>query len=153
MSNTYTQLNIHAVFSVKGRENLLSGTIRNELFPYIAGIVKNTGNFPLVINGYKDHVHLFFELNPSISVSEVIEKVKSNSSKWINEKKFMPGKFSWQVGYSAFSYSRSQRDDVIQYIVNQEQHHKGTSFREEYLNFLEKFRMDYDRRYLFEFYD
>ena len=76
MSNTYTQLNIHAVFSVKGRENLLSGTIRNELFPYIAGIVKNTGNFPLVINGYKDHVHLFFELNPSISVSEVIESEK-----------------------------------------------------------------------------
>jgi REP element-mobilizing transposase RayT len=153
MANTYTQLNIHAVFSIKGRENLLSQTVRNELFPYIAGIIKNAANFPLAINGYKDHVHLFFELDPSQSISDVLEKVKSNSSKWINEKKFMQGKFAWQAGYAAFSYSRSQREDVIQYIVNQEQHHKRATFRDEYLNFLEKFKVDYDSRYLFEFYD
>ncbi len=82
-----------------------------------------------------------------------MEKVKSNSSKWINEKKFMPGKFYWQAGYAAFSYSRSQRDEVIQYIINQEQHHKKATFQEEYLNFLEKFKVEYDGRYLFEFYD
>ena len=153
MANTYTQLNIHAVFSVKGRENLLSLNVRNELFPYISGIVKNTGNFLLAVNGYKDHVHLFFELNPANCISTIMEQVKSNSSKWINEKKFMPGKFCWQTGYAAFSYSRSQRDSVIQYIVNQEQHHRKTTFREEYLNFLEKFKMEYDMRYLYEFYD
>ena len=152
MANTYTQLNIHAVFSVKGRENLLSKTVRDELFPYIAGIVKSFNNFPLAVNGYKDHVHLFFELSPSLSVSDVLEKVKSNSSKWINDKKLMPGKFSWQAGYAAFSYSRSQRANVIQYIVNQEQHHKNTTFREEYLKFLEMFKLDVDLRYLFEFY-
>ncbi len=153
MANTYTQFNIHAVFSVKGRENLLSGKIRNELFPYISGIIKSTDNYPLIVNGYRDHVHLLFELNPSKSVSNVMEKVKSNSSKWINEKKFMPGIFRWQTGYAAFSYSRSQRDDVIQYIVNQEKHHKRTTFREEYLNFMEKFKVNFDRKYLFEFYD
>jgi len=153
MANTYTQLNIHAVFSVKGRENLLSESIRNELFPYISGIVKSSGNFPLAVNGYKDHVHLFFELSPSLSISDVLEKVKSNSSKWINEKKFMAGRFAWQAGYAAFSYSRSQREDVIQYIVSQEQHHKRATFRDEYLNFLEKYKVDYDSRYMFEFYD
>ncbi len=153
MANTYTQLSTHAVFSVKGRENLLSGTTRVELFPYISGILKSIHNYPLAVGGYKDHVHVFFELNPSCSTSEVLEKIKSNSSKWINEKKFMPGKFVWQLGYAAFSYARSQRNDVIQYIVNQEQHHKKRTFREEYLDFLEKYAVDYDLKYLFEFYD
>jgi putative transposase len=153
MANTYTQLNIHAVFSVKGRENLLSENLRNELFPYISGIIKNNRHYPLTIGGYRDHVHLFLELNPSASVSDILEKVKSNSSKWINEKRILPGKFSWQAGYAAFSYSRSQRNDVIQYIVNQEQHHKKTTFREEYLDLLAKFRVDFDLRYLFEFYE
>jgi REP element-mobilizing transposase RayT len=153
MANTYTQLNIHAVFSVKGRENLLSGTVRNELFPFVSGILKSIGNFPLAVNGYRDHLHLFFELNPTICISDILERVKSNSSKWINGKKFMPGKFCWQAGYAAFSYSRSQRDEVIQYILNQERHHKTTTFREEYLSFMERFRIDVNKDYLFEFYD
>jgi putative transposase len=153
MANTYTQLNTHAVFSVKGRENLLSEKIRNELFPYISGIIKNINNYPLAVNGYKDHVHVFFELNPTCTISDILNKLKSNSSKWINDQKFLPGKFYWQEGYGAFSYSRSQRHDVIQYIMNQEQHHKQTSFREEYLKLLENFEVDYDMRYLFEFYE
>jgi len=153
MANTYTQLNSHAVFSVKDRENILSQTVRNELFPYISGIIKSTGNYPLAVNGFKDHVHAFFELNPSNAVSNVLNKLKTNSSKWINERKFISGKFSWQVGFAAFSYSRSQRNDVIQCIVNQEQHHSKSTFKEEYLKLLEKFEVDYDMRYLFEFYD
>ena len=152
MVNTYTQLNIHAVFSVKGRENLLSEIVRNELFPYLSGIIKSLNNYPLAINGYKDHVHIFFELDPTLSISNVMNKLKSNSSKWINEKKFMPRKFNWQAGFAAFSYLKSQRDDVIQYIINQEQHYRKASFREEYLKLLEKFEIDYYMRYLFEFY-
>jgi len=153
MANTYTQLNIHGVFSVKGRENTLSSAIRSELFPYITGILKSTENYPLAVNGFKDHIHVFFEIIPSQSISEIMNKVKTNSSKWINDRKFMPGRFSWQEGYAAFSYSRSQRNNVIQYIMNQEQHHHKTTFREEYLNLLEEFKVEYDLKYLFEFYN
>jgi REP element-mobilizing transposase RayT len=137
MANTYTQLNIHAVFSVKGRENLLSANIRTTLFPYLSGILKNANNFPLAVNGYKDHVHVLFELDPTFAISDVLKKLKANSSKWVNDQKLMPGKFYWQEGYAAFSYSRSQRNDVIRYIMNQEQHHKTSTFREEYLKLLE----------------
>ena len=153
MANTYTQLNVHAVFSVKGRGNFLSSSVRSELYPYISGILKDSGNYPLAINGYKDHVHVFFEINPANSVSDVLKEIKSNSSRWINDRRFMPGKFNWQTGFGAFSYSRSQRNNVIQYIVNQEQHHHVTTFREEYLKLLEKFEIDYNLHYTFEFYD
>jgi len=153
MANTYTQLNIHAVFSVKGRENLLSASLRNNVFPYISGILKNINQFPLAVNGYKDHVHLLFELNPSNSISDLMSIIKSNSSKWINQQKIMRGNFFWQAGFAAFSYSRSQRNDVIQYIMNQEEHHKKATFREEYLKLLEQFGIEYNNQYLFEFYE
>jgi REP element-mobilizing transposase RayT len=153
MPNTYTQLNIHAVFSVKGRENILSSKLRPEIFSYISGILTNLKNFPLAVNGFKDHVHMFFELDPSRSISEIMSKVKSSSSKWINDNKLLPGSFSWQTGYSAFSHSRSQRKDVIEYILKQEEHHKRATFREEYLKLLEKYEVDYDPKYVFEFYD
>ncbi|MFO7369350.1 MAG: IS200/IS605 family transposase [Bacteroidales bacterium] len=153
MANTYTQLNVHAVFSVKGRGNFLSSSVRSELYPFISGILKKSGNFPLAINGYKDHVHAFFEINPANSVSDVLKEIKSNSSRWINDQRFMPGKFNWQTGFGAFSYSRSQRNSVIQYIVNQEQHHHVSTFREEYLKLLEKFEIDYNLHFTFEFYD
>jgi REP element-mobilizing transposase RayT len=153
MANTYTQLNVHAVFSVLGRENLLTDKLRPELFKYISGILKNNKQFPLAVNGYKDHVHLFFELNPTTSVSEIVQIAKTNSSKWINENKFMRGKFNWQSGYGAFTYMRSQRNDVINYIVNQEKHHARLSFKDEYLNLLQKFEIDFNDAYLFEFYD
>jgi REP element-mobilizing transposase RayT len=153
MANTYTQLNVHAVFSVKNRENFLGSPIRAELHSYIFGIIKSLNNFPLAVNGYKDHVHIFFELNPSISISEIISKVKTGSTNWINTKKLMPGKFSWQNGYAAFTYSKSQRNDVINYITNQEMHHHKTTFKEEYLKLLELHQLEFDTRYLFEFYD
>jgi putative transposase len=153
MANTYTQLNVQAVFAVKGRENFLLSNFRKELFEYVSGILKGIGQFPLAVNGNKDHVHIFFELNPTSSLSDVMEKVKANSSKWINEKRFIPGKFEWQRGYGGFTYSRSQRNDVIQYIMNQEKHHKSKTFREEYLKMLKKFEMGYDERYVFEFYE
>ena len=153
MANTYTQLNVQAVFSVKGRGNFLTTHFRDRLFEYISGILKGIGQYPLAVNGYSDHVHVFFELNPATSIADVMEKVKANSSKWINDNHFVPGKFEWQRGYGAFTYSKSQRENVIHYILNQEKHHHRESFRDEYLELLQKFDIDYDDRYLFEFFD
>ena len=153
MANTYTQLNIHVVFAVKGRENILTAAVRPELFKYISGILTRTNQFSLAVNGYKDHVHIFFELNPVNSLSEIVRIVKANSSKWINENRLISGKFSWQEGYGGFSYSRSQRNDVIKYIMNQEEHHQRKTFREEYLNYLKTAEINYNESYVFEFYE
>jgi putative transposase len=153
MANTYSQMNIHAVFAVRGRENLLREDFRDSLFSYINGIIKGIGLFPLAVNGYRDHVHVLFELNPSISVSKVLQEIKANSSKWINDQKFFKQKFHWQNGYGAFSYSRSQRDRVIKYIQNQKRHHERNSFRNEYLKMLDNSEVQYDSKYIFEFYD
>lgn len=153
MANTYTQINIQAVFSVQGRRNLLDQNFREDLFKYISGILKNTNQYPLAVNGYLDHVHMFFELHPISSVSDILEVVKTNSSKWINKNHFIKGKFNWQKGYGAFSYSRSQRDNVIQYIMKQEEHHRKRTFKKEYLDLLKKFKIPYKDEYVFEFYD
>jgi len=153
MANTYTQFNIHIVFSVKGRENMLHSGIRTDLFRYISGILTNINQFSLAVNGYTDHVHLFFEMNAKNSVSEIVRIVKTNSSKWINENRLITGRFSWQEGYGGFSYSRSQRDQVIKYIMKQEEHHQQKKFREEYLELLNSFQVLYNENYLFEFYD
>jgi len=153
MANTYTQINIHSIFSVKGRENIITQNFREDLFKYISGILNQNKQFSLAVNGYKDHVHLFFELHPTKALSDIIRIVKTNSSKWINENRFVNGKFAWQEGYGAFSYSRSQRDNVIKYIINQEKHHRKRTFRQEYLDLLEKFQIDFDDHYVFEFYD
>jgi putative transposase len=155
MSNVYSQINVQAVFAVQGRQNLLSKPVREELFPYISGILRNHKIFPLAVNGWKDHVHIFFEMKPDISLSKTMELVKANSSKWINEKRFYPGKFSWQRGYGGFSYSRSQRDGVINYIIRQEEHHQKqvNTFRVEYMKMLKDFEIAYDEEYLLEFYE
>jgi REP element-mobilizing transposase RayT len=153
MANTYTQLNTHVIFTVKGRENILPAKMRPELFKYISGFLTNTNQFSLAVNGYKDHVHMFFEMGPAKSLSDIVRIVKANSSKWINEKKLVAGKFSWQEGYGGFSYSRSQRDDVIKYIMKQEEHHQQKTFREEYLSILKTFEINYNEAYIFEFYE
>ncbi|MCY1635204.1 IS200/IS605 family transposase [Marinifilum sp. D737] len=151
MANTYSQINIHAIFAVKGRENLLKKSFREELFKYMSGILKSKNQFSLCVNGHNDHVHVFFELSTSTAISDIIRDVKANSSRWINENKFVPGKFSWQEGYGAFSYSRSQRNNVIQYIMDQEKHHQKKSFKEEYLGLLEKFEIAFQDEYMFDF--
>jgi len=153
MANTFSKINIHVVFTVSGKENILVKTFRPELFKYIAGILNQSGQYSLAVNGYLDHVHAFFELKPSQCLSDIVREVKASSSKWINDKKLVKGKFAWQEGYGAFSYARSQRDNVINYIINQETHHQKKSFREEYLDLLNKFEVKYDPTYLFEFYD
>ena len=153
MPNTYTQFNMHIVFSVKNRENFLSDKIRPELFKYIHGIINNKKHYSLAVNGYKDHVHIFFEYNPSFSVSDLIRDIKTSSSNWLNSQGILAGKFNWQEGYGGFSYSKSQRDTVIKYIMTQEEHHKGKSFQEEYLKLLNDFGIEFKNEYLFEFYE
>jgi putative transposase len=153
MANTYSQINIHCVFAVKGRENIITNTFRNDLHKFMYGILKNDNVFPLAIGGWKDHVHVFFELKPDLKISDLMRMLKSTSSKWINDNRFVKGKFQWQEGYGAFSYSRSQRDKVIKYIMKQEEHHKGRTFRDEYLDLLRNFEVEYKEEYVFEFYE
>jgi REP element-mobilizing transposase RayT len=151
MANTYTQINIHCVFAVKGRENLLDRAIRDRVHQYISGIIRELDSYPLAVGGWLDHVHVFLELNPNISISQMMQKVKANSTKMINNEKLVLGKFEWQSGYGAFSHSKSQRYDVIKYIMNQELHHSKVKFKDEYLEMLHKFNVDFDEKYLFEF--
>jgi hypothetical protein len=119
----------------------------------MSGILRKDGSFPLAINGWKDHVHVFFEIQPSMSVSKQIQMLKATSSKWINENGLVKEKFNWQEGYGAFSYARSQRDNVIKYIMNQEEHHSTKTFREEYLELLSKFEVSFESKYLFDFFE
>ncbi|MBX3241410.1 MAG: IS200/IS605 family transposase [Chitinophagaceae bacterium] len=153
MSNTYSQISIHAVFAVKGRENLIAARWRDDLHKYISGIVTGNDAKSLAVGGWKDHVHVFFGLPVTTCVANIVGIIKANSSKWINEKKIVKGKFQWQSGYGAFSHSRSQRDQVIQYIMKQEEHHRVKTFKEEYLKILSDFEIAYEEKYLFEFYD
>lgn len=154
MANTYTQFNIHVVFAVKGRERIIGEKLMDDLCKYMHGILVNMKQYPLAIRGYKDHIHLFFELSPSTAVSDVVEKIKANSSKWINDNKKVLGHFEWQRGYGGFSYSRSQRDVVINYIMTQKEHHETKmKFKEEYLKMLRDFGIEFNDEYLFEFYE
>ncbi len=153
MANTYSQISIQVVFAVKHRENIITTDFRNRLHEYITGIIIGNKQKPLAVNGWKDHVHVFFGMEPSVCISDIVRDIKAGSSKWINDHHFVKGKFHWQDGYAAFSYSKSQRDPVIKYIVNQEQHHRRKTFREEYLELLRKSEIEFDEKYLFEFYE
>ena len=141
------------LYAVKGRENILGKEWRDDLHKYIVGIIENEGCKSLAVGGWKDHVHIFFGHPPNKNVSEIVQVVKANSSKWVNKNKFIAGKFEWQSGFSAFSYARSQRDNVTGYIMGHEEHHRIKSFREEYLEMMNKFEVEYEDRYLFEFFD
>lgn len=150
MPNTYSQIYIQIVFTVKGRENLIHKAHREELHKFITGIVSNRNQKLLSIFAMPDHVHLLIGMKPNISISDLVRDIKAGSSKFINDNKWINGKFNWQEGFGAFSYSKSQIDTVINYIVHQEEHHKKETFKGEYLNFLNKFEIDYDEKYLFE---
>lgn len=150
MANTYTQIYIHIVFTVEGRQNLIRKEYKEELHKYITGIVKNKGQKVIAIDGTSDHVHILIGVKPNIALSDLVRDVKANSSKFISDKKWVMGRFNWQEGFGAFSYSHSQLDTVANYIKNQEEHHSRKSFREEYLEMLRKFDVEYDARYLFD---
>lgn len=150
MPNTYTQIHIQFVFAVKFRHGLISSSWKDELYQYITGIVQNNKHKLISINGMPDHIHILIGVRPHQSISDLMQDVKGGSSKWINEKKFLKGKFEWQQGYGAFSYGKSQLKDVIHYIQNQEQHHQKKTFLQEYVEFLEKFEVEYDESFIFK---
>ena len=150
MANTYSQIYIQIVFTVKGRQNLIPKQHREELHKYITGVVSKRNQKLLSVFAMPDHIHLLIGLKPAISIAELVRDIKAGSSKFINDSNWIRGKFAWQEGYGAFSYSKSQIDRVIHYIQNQENHHKKKSFKDEYLDFLKKFEVDYNEKYLFE---
>jgi REP element-mobilizing transposase RayT len=153
-SGTFTQLHIHMVFAVKFRECLLNRAQRMELFKYTCGILENKKCKSIIVNGFSDHMHIFLGLHPNVSISDLVRDIKRSSTAYINhEKKWFNGRFAWQDGYGAFSYSHSHVRGVYQYILNQEMHHTKRPFREEYIELLGKFELEYDNRYLFEFFE
>jgi REP element-mobilizing transposase RayT len=149
MANTYTQIHIQVVFTVRNRECIISSLWKNDLFKYITGIIQNNQHKVLAINGMPDHVHILFGMRPIQSLSDLMQDVKGNSSKWINQNHFIKEHFSWQEGYGAFSYSKSQISNVIHYINNQEEHHKKMLFLDEYIRMLKESEILYDERFLF----
>jgi REP element-mobilizing transposase RayT len=150
MANTFTQIHIHAVFAVQNRLSLIQKDWKERLYQYIIAIIQNHGHKVLCIGGIADHIHILFGFRPTQSLSELMQNVKRNSSEWINKENLVSEKFSWQEGYGAFSYSKSQLLRVITYIENQEEHHKKKAFVEEYKKILNDFEIKYDERYIFK---
>ena len=150
MANTYTQIYIHYVFAVQNRLSLIQSKWKDDLHKYMTGIVEQQGHKLLQIGGMPDHVHALVSMNPKQSPSDLMFHVKRSSSLWINENRFVMGKFSWQEGFGAFSYGKSQIPNVVNYIENQEIHHKKRNFMEEYLELLKLFEIEYDERYVFK---
>jgi REP element-mobilizing transposase RayT len=150
MANTYSQIHIQAVFAVQNRECIIRNSWKEELYKYISGIVQSNNHKILSINGMPDHIHILFGLRPSQSIADLMQDVKGSSSKWINNKKLVHSKFSWQEGYGAFSYSKADVPAIIQYIINQTDHHKRKTFSEEYYEMLQEFEVDFDDRFIFK---
>ena len=151
MANTYSQIYIHTIFAVSGRMNLIRNEWKDELYKYMTGIIRNNGQKLITINGVLDHIHILIGLKPDMALSDLVRDIKSNSTNFIIEKKYLKYKFSWQKGFGAFSYSQSQLNVIANYIQNQEKHHKRKTFKEEYLEILKKFNIEYDERYVFKF--
>ncbi len=148
MANTYTKIYIQFVFAVQDRVSLIKPEWKDELYKYMTGIVRNNKHKLIAINGMPNHVHLFVGYNPYQLIPSLLQDIKGFSSKWINKRGFVRGRFSWQEGYGSFSYSNSQINRVVNYIKNQEQHHKKRSFGEEYIQFLKQFNIPYNEKYI-----
>lgn len=150
MPGTFSQIYIQIIFAVKGRESLIYSDWEERLYQYITGIVRGKEQKMIAINGMPDHIHIFIGMKPSCCLSDLVREIKKASNEFINENKLSNFRFSWQEGYGAFSYSHSQIDNVVKYIMNQKQHHRKVSFREEYVDFLKKFEIEHDDTFLFE---
>lgn len=151
MANTYTQIYIHVIFAVQDRQNLIRPERKEELHRYVTGIITRQGQKLLAIYAMPDHIHIVIGLKPSMALSDLVREIKTGSTNHINENRWMAGRFAWQEGFGAFSYSHSQLRDVISYVQHQEQHHACKDFQHEYREFLERFNVTYDERYLFQF--
>ena len=150
MANTYSQLYVQIVFAVKGRQNLISKKWKNEIYKYITGIITNQKQKLIAINGMPDHIHILVGIKPNIALSDLVLDIKSSSSKFINEQRWINGNFEWQAGFGAFSHSHSQLTNVIKYIENQEEHRRTKTFQEEYIAFLKLFNIDFKDDYIFD---
>ncbi|PKQ65757.1 transposase [Labilibaculum filiforme] len=150
---SYTQLYVQLIFAVKFRDSCLRKNIRERVFAYISGIIREMNHKSIIVGGVEDHIHILIGVNANKSISETVHEIKRTSSLFINKEKLCMGKFAWQEGYGAFSYSRSQLNSVYNYILNQEEHHHKNSFRKEYIQFLKKFEIEFDEKFLFEFHD
>lgn len=150
MPNTYAQIYIQVVFAVQNRNALIQVVWEEKLYKYITGIITNKGQKLIAINGAADHIHIFIGMKPDCSISDLVREVKKSSTKFINNEKLAPYKFNWQEGFGAFSYGHYEIDSVYNYVMNQKTHHKNVSFKEEYLEFLKKFKVDYKTEYLFD---
>lgn len=154
MANTYSQIYIQTVFAVKNRDAMIQKEWRDDLHSYMGGILENKGQKSLAIGGIHDHVHLFFGYdNLMIPIPNLVQEIKKATNTWIKANRLSKFQFEWQGGYGAFSYSRSQIDAVCKYVLNQEEHHRHRTFKEEYLDILKKFEVEYDERYIFNFFD
>jgi REP element-mobilizing transposase RayT len=153
MANTYTQIYIHAIFAVEGRQSLIAPEHKIEIYKYMTTVVQNQKNKVMAINGLPDHVHLLIGLNPDIALSHLVRDAKAAASNLINDKRWVRAHFNWQKGYGAFSYSKSQVPRVAKYIEDQERHHAKRSFRDEYGALLKRFDVEYDPKYLFTYID
>jgi putative transposase len=150
MANTYHQIYLQTVFAVKYRNAVIHKAWKQTLFGVIGNLINETGCKTIIVNGVEDHVHCFLGLKPVVSVSELMKTVKAKSSKYINDHSLTKERFEWQEGYGVFSYSQSAVDNVFKYIQNQEEHHKKQTFRDEYLDFLNRFKVEYDEQYIFK---
>lgn len=151
MANTFSQIYIQTVFAVSNRLSLIRPEFKEDLYKYISGIVRNNGQKLISINGMSDHIHILIGLKPAMALADLVRDIKADSSNFINKKKWVRGKFSWQEGYGAFSYGHSQLDTIIRYIQNQEKHHRRRSFRDEYLTWLKKYEIAFKDEYVFDF--
>jgi Transposase and inactivated derivatives len=149
MANTYTQIHIHVVFAVQNRSSLINKDWQSRLYQYIVGIIQNHEHKVLAIGGTPDHIHILFGFRPTQSLSALMQNVKRDSSDWINKTRLTKERFSWQEGYGAFSYSKSQLSNVINYIESQEEHHKKRTFTDEYKKILQDFGVEYNDKYIF----
>ncbi|MFZ4726479.1 MAG: IS200/IS605 family transposase, partial [Paludibacter sp.] len=150
MSNTYHKMYIQCVFAVKYRNAVINKSWRSELMAVMGNLVNETGCHNLIVNGVEDHVHCFFGLIPNIEVSEVMQRVKAKSSKWVNESGILQERFEWQRGFGAFSYSPWDKDMIFNYVKNQEIHHTTDNFRKEYTDLLKKHEVEFDEAYIFD---
>lgn len=148
--STYSQIYIQTIFAVQHRNSQIHQDWEDRLYQYITGIVREQKQKMLAINGMPDHIHILIGMKPACCLSDLVREIKKSTSDWIKEQRLTRNKFNWQEGFGAFSYSHSQLDDVIAYIQKQKEHHRKKTFKEEYVQFLKKFNVDYDERYLFD---
>jgi REP element-mobilizing transposase RayT len=150
VANTYSQVFLQVVFAVKFRQNLILPEWKGDLHKYLSGIIRAKGHKAIIVNGVENHIHAFIGLKPGMAISDLVRDIKNNSANFVNDNKWVSGRFSWQEGFGVFSYSQSHVEMVYMYILNQEEHHRKITFKEEYINLLKEFQIDYDEKYLFD---